>query len=38
MRWQELAAASVTAVVPMLAFALVAQRYLVKGLTFGAVR
>ena len=38
MRWQEMAAASMTAIVPMLAFALVAQRYLVKGLTFGAVK
>jgi ABC-type glycerol-3-phosphate transport system permease component len=38
MRWQEMAAASVTAVLPMLFFALLAQRYLVKGLTFGAVR
>jgi multiple sugar transport system permease protein len=38
LRWQEMAAASVTAIVPMLFFALVAQRYLVKGLTFGAVK
>ena len=38
MRWQEMAAASVTAVLPMLFFALVAQRYLVRGLTFGAVK
>jgi len=38
LRWQEMAAASVTAIVPMLVFALVAQRYLVKGLTFGAVK
>ena len=38
MRWQEMAAASVTAIIPMLFFALVAQRYLVKGLTFGAVK
>jgi ABC-type glycerol-3-phosphate transport system permease component len=37
-RWQEMAAASITAVVPMVAFAALAQRYLVKGLTFGAVR
>ena len=37
-RWQEMAAASVEAVVPMLVFAALAQRYLVKGLTFGAVR
>ena len=38
MRWQEMAAASVTAVIPMLIFAALAQRYLVKGLTFGAVK
>jgi ABC-type glycerol-3-phosphate transport system permease component len=37
-RWQEMAAASVTAVVPMLIFAALAQRYLVKGLSFGAAR
>ena len=37
-RWQEMAAAAVMAVVPMIAFAALAQRYLVKGLTFGAVR
>jgi ABC-type glycerol-3-phosphate transport system permease component len=38
LRWQEMAAAAVTAVVPMVVFAALAQRYLVKGLTFGAVR
>ena len=38
MRWQEMAAASVTAIIPMIIFAAVAQRYLVKGLTFGAVK
>jgi len=37
-RWQEMAAAAVMAVVPMIAFAALAQRYLVKGLTLGAVR
>jgi ABC-type glycerol-3-phosphate transport system permease component len=37
-RWQEMAAASVTAVLPMLVFAALAQRYLVKGLSFGAVK
>jgi multiple sugar transport system permease protein len=37
-RWQEMAAAAFTAVVPMVAFAALAQRYLVKGLTFGAVK
>jgi ABC-type sugar transport system, permease component len=36
--WQEMTAAAVTAVVPMIVFAAVAQRYLVKGLTFGAVK
>lgn len=36
--WQEMAAAAVMAVVPMIIFAAVAQRYLVKGLTFGAVK
>jgi ABC-type glycerol-3-phosphate transport system permease component len=38
LRWQEMAAASMTAIAPMLVFALVAQRYLVRGLTFGAVK
>lgn len=37
-RWQEMAAAAVTAVVPMIVFAGLAQRYLVRGLTFGAVK
>ena len=37
-RWQEMAAAAMTAVVPMLVFAGLAQRYIVKGLTFGAVK
>jgi ABC-type glycerol-3-phosphate transport system permease component len=37
-RWQEMAAAAVTAILPMVAFAALAQRYLVKGLTFGAVK
>ena len=37
-RWQEMAAAAVTAIVPMIAFAALAQRYIVKGLTFGAVK
>ncbi len=38
LRWQEMAAAAMTAIVPMLLFAVLAQRYLVKGLTFGAVK
>lgn len=37
-RWQELAAGAVMAVIPMIVFAGVAQRYIVKGLTFGAVK
>ncbi len=37
-RWQEMAAAAVMAVIPMLIFAGIAQRYIVKGLTFGAVK
>ncbi len=37
-RWQEMAAAAVLAVIPMIVLAAVAQRYLVKGLTFGAVK
>ena len=37
-RWQEMAAAAVVAIVPMVIFAGLAQRYLVKGLTFGAVK
>ena len=37
-RWQELAAAAVTAVVPRVIFAALAQRYLVTGLTFGALK
>lgn len=38
LRWQEMAAAAVAAVVPMIVFAGIAQRYIVKGLTFGAVK
>jgi ABC-type glycerol-3-phosphate transport system permease component len=37
-RWQEMASAAVMAVVPMIIFAGIAQRYIVKGLTFGAVK
>ena len=37
-QWQEMAAGVVTAIVPMIVLAAVAQRYLVKGLTFGAVK
>jgi multiple sugar transport system permease protein len=37
-RWQEMAAAAVIAVTPMVLFAGVVQRYIVRGLTFGAVK
>jgi ABC-type glycerol-3-phosphate transport system permease component len=37
-QWQEMAAAAMTAVIPMVVFAGIAQRYLVKGLTLGAVK
>jgi ABC-type glycerol-3-phosphate transport system permease component len=37
-RWQEMATAAVAAVVPMIVFAGIAQRFIVKGLTFGAVK
>lgn len=36
--WGPLSAAATVCVVPMLVFALVLQRYFVRGLTFGAVR
>ncbi len=36
--WGPLSAAAVVCVVPMLIFALILQRYFVRGLTFGAVR
>lgn len=37
-RWQEMTAAAIVAVIPMIIFAGLAQRYIVKGLTFGAVK
>jgi ABC-type glycerol-3-phosphate transport system permease component len=37
-RWQEMTAAAVVAVIPMIVFAGLAQRYIVRGLTFGAVK
>lgn len=37
-RWQEMAAAAIAAVVPMVVFAGIAQRFIVKGLSFGAVK
>jgi multiple sugar transport system permease protein len=36
--WGPLSAAATVCVVPMLIFALILQRYIVRGLTFGAVR
>jgi multiple sugar transport system permease protein len=36
--WGPLSAAAVVCVVPMMIFALLLQRYIVRGLTFGAVR
>jgi multiple sugar transport system permease protein len=36
--WGPLSAAAAVCVVPMMAFALALQRYIVRGLTFGAVR
>ena len=36
--WGPLSAAATVCVVPMVAFALLLQRYIVRGLTFGAVR
>ena len=37
-RWQEMGAAAIAAVVPMVVFAGIAQRFIVKGLSFGAVK
>jgi multiple sugar transport system permease protein len=36
--WGPVAAAATISVAPMLIFVLVMQRYMVRGLTFGAVR
>jgi len=36
--WGPLSAAATVCVLPMLIFALLLQRYIVRGLTFGAVR
>lgn len=36
--WGPMTAASIVAIVPMLLFALIAQRWIVKGLTLGAVK
>jgi multiple sugar transport system permease protein len=36
--WGPLAAAATVCVAPMLIFALILQRYIARGLTFGAVR
>jgi multiple sugar transport system permease protein len=37
-RWGLMSAAGVVALAPMFAFALLAQRYLVRGLSLGAVK
>jgi ABC-type glycerol-3-phosphate transport system permease component len=37
-RWQEMTAAAVVAILPMIVFAGLVQRYIVKGLTFGAIK
>jgi multiple sugar transport system permease protein len=37
-KWDQMAAASIVAIAPMAAFASIAQRHIVKGLTLGAVR
>jgi multiple sugar transport system permease protein len=36
--WGPLSAAAVVCVIPMIVMALILQRYIVRGLTFGAVR
>ena len=36
--WGGMAAASIVAVLPMLLFAVVAQKYIVKGLTLGSLK
>ena len=36
--WGQMSAASIVAIVPMLAFAVFAQRYIVKGLTLGSLK
>ena len=36
--WGPMTAASIVAILPMILFALVAQRWIVKGLTLGAVK
>jgi multiple sugar transport system permease protein len=38
MKWGEMAAASIIAIIPMLVFSLIAQKYIVKGLTLGSVK
>lgn len=37
-RWGEMAAASILAIIPMLIFAVFAQKYIVSGLTLGSVK
>mgnify|MGYP003462402379 CR=1 FL=1 len=38
MKWGEMATASIIAIIPMLFFSLIAQKYIVKGLTLGSVK
>jgi multiple sugar transport system permease protein len=38
LQWGEIAASSLVAIVPVIVFMLAAQRYLVRGLTMGAVK
>ena len=37
-QWGPMAAMSVVMIVPMIVFALFAQKYLIRGITFGAVK
>jgi multiple sugar transport system permease protein len=37
-KWDQMAAASIVAIVPMVLFASIVQRHIVKGLTLGAVK
>lgn len=38
LQWGPMAAASIVAIIPMLIFAIIAQKYIVKGLTLGSVK
>ena len=37
-KWGEMAATGVLAVLPVLCFAVAVQRYMIRGLTFGSVK